>query len=157
MAPGEEQTPGPLAELIVEQAPEAMIFADAQGLIRHWNPAATAIFGFPAAEALGSSLDLLIPEHLRAAHWRGFQAALAAGATQHRGRALMTRSLHKDGRRLYVEMSFAVLKGRDGRALGALAVARDATERYLQEKQLQERLRALETPPHQDSRSTPTT
>jgi PAS domain S-box-containing protein len=68
-----------LAEAIVEQIADAVIFADATGTISWWNRAAAALFGYSAAEALGQKLDLIIPEHLRAAHWRGFEAAMTNG------------------------------------------------------------------------------
>lgn len=118
-----------LYEAIVEQAVEAIVFADRDGVIRVWNHGAERLFGFSAAEAVGSSLDLMIPERLRPAHWAGFHAAIARGATRHGGQVRMTRATHKDGRRLYVDMSFAVVTGPDGSAAGSVAVARDATER----------------------------
>jgi PAS domain S-box-containing protein len=77
---------------------------------------------------------MIIPERLRAAHWAGFEKALGSGVTKYAGRVLTTRSVHKDGRRLYVDLSFALLKNADGTMAGALAIARDATERYLAEK-----------------------
>jgi PAS domain S-box-containing protein len=123
-----------LYQAIVEQAPDGLIFADRSGLIRVWNRAAESIFGYSAGEVLGGSLDMIIPERLRAAHWAGFEKALASGVTKYAGRVLTTRSVHKDGRRLYVDLSFALLKNADGTMAGALAIARDATERYLAEK-----------------------
>jgi PAS domain S-box-containing protein len=118
-------------EAVVEQAPDAIIFADAAGVIRLWNHAAESIFGYAAAEVLGANLDVIIPERLRAAHWAGFNKALASGVTKSAGRVLTTRSVHKDGRKLYVDVSFALLKNADGTVAGAIAIARDATERYL--------------------------
>jgi PAS domain S-box-containing protein len=94
-----------------------------------WNAAAQAVFGFSADEALGRNLDLIIPERLRAAHWAGFDRALQSGTLRLAGRATLTRGLHKDGRRLYVDMSFAIVRACAGEVLGAVAVARDVTER----------------------------
>lgn len=122
-----------LAERILGQTADAIIFADRSGTIRRWNPAAAALFGFAADEALGQSLDLIIPEHLRAAHWRGFDAAMTNVALKLQGRPTMTRGRHKSGRRLYVEMTFALVAA-GGEALGAVAVARDATERVERER-----------------------
>src|SRR5687767_6144062 len=133
-----------LSELLVEQAPDAVIFADAHGVIRTWNARAEQIFGYPASEALGQSLDILIPERLRAAHWRGFEAALNTRSTKYAGRVLTTRSMHKDGRTLYVDLSFALIEDNNGNVLGALAIARDSTERYLEHKALLERVGKLE-------------
>ena len=123
-----------LASAILAQAADAIIFTDSEGVIRIWNAAAAGIFGFTAEEALDKSVDLIIPEHLRRAHWTGFRRAMQSGATRLGGRPTMTRGLHKSGRRLYVEMSFAVVRGSSGLVVGAVAVARDATERYEAER-----------------------
>jgi PAS domain S-box-containing protein len=125
---------GALYEIIVEQAPDALIFADREGAIRVWNRGAEDIFGYAPSEVLGSSIDIIIPEPLRKAHWQGFDRALGSGTTKYAGRVLTTRSVHKDGRRLYVDLSFALLRDVGGDIVGALAIARDCTERYLAEK-----------------------
>ena len=124
-----------LAESILEQIADAVIFADATGTIRQWNRAAAALFGYSAADALGQNLDLIIPEHLRPAHWRGFEAAMTNGVMKLQGRPTVTRATHQTGRRLYVEMTFALVKGQaGGAARGAVAVARDVTERIEQQR-----------------------
>ncbi|MDO5690932.1 MAG: PAS domain S-box protein [Pseudomonadota bacterium] len=116
---------------ILTHTPDALIFADVRGLIRVWNPGAEAVFGFSAAEALGQSLDLIIPERLRAAHWKGFHRAMERGTTSHGAEVRTTRGTHKDGRKLYVDMSFGVVKDDGGTVLGSVAMARDVTERHL--------------------------
>jgi PAS domain S-box-containing protein len=122
-----------LYESIVRQSVEAIIFADRDGVIRIWNRGSEALFGFTANEAVGRSLDIIIPERLRQAHWEGFRAAMERGQTRHGGQIRMTRAVHRDGGKLYVDMSFAVVIGRDGSAIGSLAVARDAsTKRELE-------------------------
>lgn len=136
--------PESLNDAIVEQSPDAIIFADKEGLIQVWNARAAAIFGFSAEEALGQNLDIIIPERLRAAHWRGFDHAITTGEEKYAGRSMTTRSAHKDGRTIYVDLSFALLKDSTGAIIGALATARDATERYLEEKAMRERLRKAE-------------
>src|SRR5262249_16875563 len=124
-----------LAETIVDQVADALICANRSGTIIRWNQAAAVLFGYSAGEALGQSLDLIIPEHLRAAHWSAFDVAMTQGATKLQGRPTLTRALHKSGRRLYVEMSFAVIKGDTGsEVVGAVAVARDVTERVERER-----------------------
>ena len=124
-----------LAESILEQVGDAVIYADSTGTIMRWNHAAAALFGYAAAEALGQNLDLIIPEHLRAAHWRGFEAAVTTGVLTLQGRPTLTRATHQTGRKLYVEMTFALVNGQTGGpALGAVAVARDATERIEQQR-----------------------
>ena len=119
----------PLDQLILEQAADALIYANRQGIIERWNQAAATLFGFSADEAIGRSLDLIIPERLRAGHWRGFEAAMASGATRLHGHPTMTRADHKSGARLYVEMSFALVRDGAGTVIGSVALARDASER----------------------------
>lgn len=124
-----------LAELILEQIADAVIYADGTGTIMRWNHAAAALFGYSAAEALGQNLDLIIPEHLRAAHWRGFEAATRSGVMKLQGRPTVTRATHQTGRKLYIEMTFALVTGQAGDAArGAVAVARDVTERIEQQR-----------------------
>lgn len=119
-----------LAERILDEIADAVIFADRGGTIRRWNRGAAALFGYSAAEALGQKLDLIIPEHLRTPHWRGFDAAVASGVLKLEARPTLTRATHKSGSRLYVELTFALVTGEaEGAVLGAVAVARDATER----------------------------
>ncbi len=123
-----------LGELIVEQMSEAVVYSDRHGIIERWNSGAVATFGYEAAETLGQKLDLMIPEHLRPAHWRGFEAAIASGAMRLNGRPTLTRGLHKSGKKLYVEMSFSLVRDPAGNVLGSVAVARDVTERVEREK-----------------------
>jgi PAS domain S-box-containing protein len=125
----------PLAESILEQIADAVIYADHSGTITRWNHAATSLFGYSASEALGQNLDLIIPEHLRERHWRGFEAAMANGVVKLQGRATLTRATHKTGSKLYVEITFALVKGEiEGPVIGAVAVARDVTERIEKER-----------------------
>ena len=121
-------------DLILGQLAEALIYSNRQGTIERWNTAAAAMFGHTAQEAIGQNLDLIIPEHLRAAHWRGFEAAMAGGKTRLNGRPTITRGQHKSGQKLYVEMSFALVCDDAGASLGSVAVARDVTERVEREK-----------------------
>jgi PAS domain S-box-containing protein len=124
-----------LTEKILDQAADAVICANHSGTIIRWNRASTALFGYSAEEALGQSVELIIPDHLRAGHRSGFDAAMTRGVTKLQGRPTLTRALHKSGRRLYVEMSFAIVKGdTESEVLGAVAVARDVTERVERER-----------------------
>jgi PAS domain S-box-containing protein len=124
-----------LAEMIVDQVADAVIYASQSGVIIRWNRASAALFGFSAEDALGQSLDLIIPEHLRTAHWRGFEAAMTKGTMRLQGRPTLTRALHKSGRKLYVEMTFAIVKGgAEGEVLGSVAMARDVTDRVERER-----------------------
>lgn len=69
------------------------IFADREGIVRFWNAAAERIFGHSAASALGQTLDMIVPETLREAHWTGYDRALAAGETKYRGQSLPTKAV----------------------------------------------------------------
>jgi len=114
---------------------DAVIFADTAGTIRRWNGGAAALFGYSPAEALGQRLDLTVPEHLRAAHWCGFEAAMTNRVTRLEGRPTLARAAHQSGRRLYVEMTFALVTEQAGGAgRGAVAVARDVSERIEQQR-----------------------
>ncbi len=123
-----------LAEWILEQTSDALIYADTEGNIRRWNAASCQVFGFSAEDALGQSLDLIIPKHLREAHWRGFDAAMQSGQLKLSGKPTLTRALHKEGHKLYVEMTFALVKDPHGVVQGSVSMARDVTARVEAEK-----------------------
>lgn len=123
-----------LAGSVLEQIADAVIFSDVAGNIVLWNAAAAALFGYSAAEAVGQSLNLIIPEHLQKGHWRGFEAAIRSGVMRLQGRPTLTRAKHRSGRKLYVEMTFALVREAGGAARGAVAVARDVTERVEQQR-----------------------
>src|SRR4029078_1977587 len=129
--------------LIVAQAPDAIIFADRDGIIRVWNGAAQRIFGCTAEPAIGQALTIIIPESLRDAHWTGYDRALAAGDTKYRGQSLPTRAVRADGTEFYVELSFAIIHNDAGVVSGALAHARDITERFERDRTMRRRLRDL--------------
>ncbi len=119
-----------LAETILDNIADAVIYADDTGTIMRWNQAATTLFGYSAAEALGQKLDLIIPPELREAHWRGFEAATSSGVMELRGHPTLTRARHRSGHRLYIEMSFGLVRCFGGlMKCGAVAVARDAGKR----------------------------
>ena len=133
-----------LFQAIVEQSPDAIILADREGVIQVWNRAAETVFGYAAAEVLGGSLDVIIPERLRRAHWEGFHKAIDSGQTKLGARALVTRSVHKSGNKLYVELSFGLIRNAAGAIAGALAVGRDCTARHLADSTLRARVAELE-------------
>jgi PAS domain S-box-containing protein len=124
--PPHEIAPDPaLFRAIVEQAPVSIILADREGVIRAWNRASESLFGFAAGEVLGRSLDVIVPERLREAHWQGYDRSLASGETKYAGRVMTTRATHKDGRKVYVDFSFELLKAADGAIVGAIAAGRE--------------------------------
>jgi len=133
-----------LCTKIVEAASEAVIFADREGRVRLWNRGAELLFGYAAAEAEGQRLDIIIPERLRRAHWEAFDRSIETGCTKHVDRVLTTRSMHKNGAKLYVDLGFGLVKDAQGAVLGAFAIGRDCTERYLAEANAKARLAAVE-------------
>ncbi len=122
------------ADAILACMQEAVVYSDLKGIIRLWNNGAEHVFGFTAEEAVGQSVDIIIPEKLRKAHWAGFNKAVEHGDILSPPGSRMTRALKKNGDSLYVDMSFAMVRNRDGQMIGSLAVARDATERYMAER-----------------------
>jgi PAS domain S-box-containing protein len=133
-----------LAQALIEHLADAVIFADRAGTIQLWNPGAEAVFGYSSDEVLGRRLDVLIPERLRPAHWAGFDAAIEAGTMKHGRESMTTRSIHRDGSDLYVDLSFALVKDDTGQVVGAVAVARDITRRFQAEKESRRRIAELE-------------
>lgn len=117
-----------LFRLLVEQAPEGIIFADCEGVILVWNNAAVELFGYSCNEAIGQTADTIIHEHLRRAHWEGYSKALTTGQTKHGTRALKTQSDYKNGHKQYVSVAFGVVRGGAGNVIGAMATARELAQ-----------------------------
>lgn len=129
---------------IVNNAPEGMIFADCDGLIRLWNSGAESLFGYRAAEAIGQTLDLIIPEKLRGRHWEGYHKVMETGVTRYGKELLAVPALRKDGTRISLEFSIVLVQDEAGQPLGTAAIIRDVTARWQQEKAAKERLAVLE-------------
>ena len=137
----------PMLEKVLAEAPDAIVVADREGTIRYWNRGAELIFGHPPADALGRSLDLIIPENLRARHWEGYRRVMATGETRYASGLLSSPGVNKDGARVSLEFSMILLRNDDGSLSGCASVMRDVTERRKKEKELQERLAACESRP----------
>lgn len=133
-----------LYQQIVEGAPEAIIFADHDGLIRLWNAGAEAMFGYQAEEVMGQTLDLIIPERLRGRHWEGYHKVMATGVTRYGKELLAVPALRKDGTRISLEFSIILLRNETDEPIGTAALIRDVTARWQQERAVKERLAALE-------------
>lgn len=123
---------------------DAVIAADADGVIIFWNAAATRIFGFAQEEALGRSLDLIIPERLRERHWQGYGRVMATGETRYGSDVLRVPALHKGGRALSIAFSVALLRGPDESSWIIAATIRDETTRWQEERALKQRVAGLE-------------
>jgi PAS domain S-box-containing protein len=129
---------------LVEGMPDAVIYADAAGLIRFWNAGAERLFGVPANEALGQSLDIIIPANLRQRHWDGYHQTMASGKTRYGdGDLLAVPALRRDGTRISVEFTILPFHDAAGRMAGIAAVLRDATTRFEEMKALRKELAAL--------------
>ena len=123
---------------------DAIVVTDAAGAIVLWNPAATRIFGFTPDDALGRSLDLIIPQRQRQRHWDGYHKTMETGITRYGSDLLRVPALHKDGRTLSIAFTVALLNGPDGRPQAIAAVIRDETQRFSDERNLRKRLAELE-------------
>ena len=140
-----EQRDGDLYRRIVESAPDAVIVADRDGAIRLWNAGAEALFGYTADEALGRSLDLIIPERQRQRHWDGYHRVIATGETRYgAGEMLAVPGVRKDGARISLEFSIAMLRDQVGSLTGIAAILRDVSERFERDRTLRRRLAELE-------------
>jgi PAS domain S-box-containing protein len=130
---------------IVDRSPDAVVFGDAQGIIRLWNAGAQAIFGFTAEEAIGQSMDIIIPERLRGRHWDGYHKVMATGASRYgAGDLLAVPAVTHDGRSISIEFTIQMLKGPAGETLGPVAIIRDVTKRFQREREMARRLKELE-------------
>ena len=133
-----------LARQIVDQAQDAIVFADRDGVIRLWNAGAQAMFGYGVDEAVGQTLDLIIPERLRDRHWTGFNNTMATGVTRYARQVLAVPAIRKDGTSISVEFTVALLHEASGALVGITAIIRDVTARWEEERALKKRLAALE-------------
>jgi PAS domain S-box-containing protein len=137
--------PDDLPLRILAGSPDAVMVSDRGGAVRGWNAAAERIFGFTASEALGASMDLIIPERLRGRHWGGWGHVMETGLTRYGdGQLLAVPALHRDGRALSVEFSIQLVKDGAGRIEWVVAVFRDVTERFQRDKALKLRVKELE-------------
>jgi PAS domain S-box-containing protein len=131
---------------LAREAPDAIVYADAEGRIAFWNKGAERIFGFLGAEAMGKSLDIIIPENLRKRHWDGYTETVRTGKTRYgAGDVLAVPALRKDGTRISIEFTILPFIGRAGRILGIAATMRDVTEQFEEMKALRKELATLRT------------
>ncbi|WP_426109904.1 PAS domain-containing protein [Massilia sp. PWRC2] len=123
---------------------DAVIVCDAAGAITVWNPAATRIFGFTESDALGQSLDLIIPERQRQRHWDGYHKTMATGETRYGSDLLRVPALHKEGKSLSIAFTVAMLHAPDGAVSAIVAIVRDETLRWNEERAIKAKLAQLE-------------
>jgi PAS domain S-box-containing protein len=116
--------------ILVRETPDAVIYADSNGVIRFWNAGAARIFGFSGAETIGNSLDMIIPQNLRALHWAGYNEAVRTGNTRYpAGEILAVPALRRDGARISIELTLLPFRDERGTIVGIGAILRDVTKR----------------------------
>lgn len=136
--------PDGFLEGLVKDCPDAVIFADRDGKIRFWNGSATRIFGFAEADALGQTLDLIVPEPQRARHWEGYDRVMAGGKSRYgEGELLAVPAMRKDGKRISIEFTVLPVHDAAGGMLGIAAFLRDVTTRFEEMRALRRELAAL--------------
>ena len=133
-----------LETALIAHAPDAIIFADCAGVIRLWNQGAEALCGHSAEEAVGHTLDLIVPEPYRTAHWAGFSRAVQQGRFTNDAVLQTSRALTKDGRTIAVELSATIIWSPSGQVRGIMAIGRDVTELRAREQAQRERIASLE-------------
>ena len=132
-------------EQLLQALGDGVIVCDAKGDITFWNAAATRIFGFTESEAIGQSLDLIIPQRQRQRHWDGYHKTMATGETRYGADVLRVPAVHKEDKPLSIAFTVALLHGPDGEVSSIVALVRDETERWGEERKLRARLTQLET------------
>ncbi|MCX7176108.1 MAG: PAS domain S-box protein [Proteobacteria bacterium] len=132
---------------LVAAVGDAIVVCDASGAITLWNPAAEYIFGFTENEALGQSLDLIIPERLRSRHWDGYHKTMQTGQTRYGHDVLRVPAVHKDGRAMSISFTVALLYSADKKITGIASIIRDETSKFNEERALRKRLAELEAKP----------
>jgi len=145
---GEAAVTTPVSERVLAAIVRAMgdgvVVADQEGRIVFWNGAAERIFGWSAAEAEGETLDLIIPERQRDAHWTGYRKVMATGETKYGTDLLRVPAVHRNGERISIAFTVCLLTGDDGSVEAIGAIIRDETERWTEERDMRRRLRDLE-------------
>ena len=131
-------------EQLLKAIGDGVVVADAGGNIIFWNAAAERIFGFTEQEALGKSLDLIVPERQRQRHWHGYNKTMDSGQTRYGNDLLRVPALHKEGRPLSIAFTVAMLYTPDHKVSAIVAIVRDETARWTDERDMRKRIAELE-------------
>ena len=129
---------------LVGSVGDAIVASDADGAITLWNPAAERMFGHTEVEAMGNSLDLIIPQRQQQRHWDGYHKTMQTGVTRYGHDVLRVPALHKDGHTLSIAFTVALLHSPDGKISAIVAVIRDETSRFNEDRNMRKRLSELE-------------
>jgi PAS domain S-box-containing protein len=132
-----------IATALLDSSADAIIATDRNGTITFWSPGAVRIFGHSTSEAIGQSLNLIIPENQRARHWAGWREVMLTGQSRYSGGdVLAVPALHRDGRRISLEFTIVPLTHAAGRVTGLVSVLRDVTARFEEVRQLRSKAAA---------------
>ena len=129
---------------IVENSQDAIVLTNADGVIQIWNLGANKMFGYSPEEAVGQTLDIIIPDRFRDSHWDGFNNTMATGHSKYEEDMLSVPAIKKDGSRISIEFTIVMSKDGQGIPTGISAIIRDVSERRQQDKQMQDRVAELE-------------
>lgn len=141
---GREELPFELKEFaaeLVDAMPDAVVYADGEGVIRYWNEGAVRIFQFSVAQAVGQTLDIIIPENLRERHWEGFNRVMMTGQSRYgAGDLLAVPAVKRDGTRISVEFTVVMFRDSQGQLTGMAAVMRDVTKQFAEMRALRKQV-----------------
>jgi PAS domain S-box-containing protein len=130
---------------LVMASADAIMACDAAGKITLWNAASTRMFGFEEAEAMGQSLDIIIPQRQQARHWEGYHVTMASGVTKYGASVLRVPAVHKDGHTLSIAFTVSMLHSADGNVTAIVAVVRDESVKFAEERALRKQILELQT------------
>jgi PAS domain S-box-containing protein len=140
-------SPSVLADAVLRTNSDAIVASDKDGIIRFWNPGAERIFGFTSGDAIGQSLDIIIPERLRARHWLGYRQVMATGESRYgHGDVLAVPGIRKDGGRISLEFTIVPIRDDTGQMIGLAAIMRDVTARFEEMRGLRQKLAEASKP-----------
>lgn len=132
------------AERLIETMPDALIYADRDGVIRLWNDGAARMFGYTAEDVVGRSLDLIIPAGLRERHWTGYHATMRTGRTRYgEGQILSVPAVKQDGTRISVAFTIVPFTDETGAMAGIAAIMRDVTAQFEEMRALRKEIATL--------------
>jgi PAS domain S-box-containing protein len=130
-----------LARTVLSTSSDAIIAADKRGMIQFWNPGAERIFGYTSGEAIGQSLDIIIPERLRKRHWDGYRRVMTSGESRYgHGDVLAVPGINKDGARISIEFTIVPLRDETAQLIGLAAIMRDVTKRFEEMRLMKQKL-----------------
>jgi PAS domain S-box-containing protein len=130
-----------LAEAVLCTVSDAIVAADKDGIVRFWNPGAERVFGYSSGDAIGQSLDIIIPDRLRMRHWLGYRQVIATGESRYgHGDILAVPGIRKDGARVSLEFTIVPLRDEKGQMIGMAAIMRDVSIRFEEMRALRQKL-----------------